>query len=253
MTKTRRMIIIWLGLFVILTVALLICSKGQRVKVDGVVYDEFAPGLSIEAINEFLKKRSPGRLSEAHIMKSRIQEGYYIIVDYSGRDSEVLLYENSIGLIETGIGGLNRTFSFREITLSQGDLLEVFSAGSMGTGYLNLYKNNNTFDLAYFLDDTYATDINMDSRSYEELPESVLDKQNIEKGCLTSWIYANGNLNVVYNDYNNDGHTDIRLYGIKQTLVSTDTQSTEVIAEELYICYYLYNPETDEFILNEEL
>jgi hypothetical protein len=50
----------------------------------------FASNMSIESINEFLLKRSLGRLSKAHIMKSSIQEGYYL---YNPETDEFILNE----------------------------------------------------------------------------------------------------------------------------------------------------------------
>lgn len=206
-------------------------------------------------MNEFLKLRSPGYLSEVCFSKSNTREGYYVIVDYSGSKKEVLYYEDSSGFTETGIGGLRTVFSFKEVTLSQGELLEVFSAGNMGTGYLYLYENNSDYTLQYSIEDLYVIDKNMDVKSYEELPEELKESLGIEDGDYVSWVHANGRLDVEYNDFNSDGHTDIRLYGIKQMLVTQPSQIAEprIVAEEFCIYTYLFSPEANSFILHQEI
>ena len=214
----------------------------------------FTPALSLELINEYLAKQSPGKLDEVCIMRSKNRDGYYLIVDYSGRDKEVLYYESSKGLEKTGIGGLKSVFSFREVSLSQGEYLEVFAAGSMGTGYFYLYKNDSTYDVAYSLEDKYVIDVNMDAITYGELPELVSGKLDIAEGYITSWVINNGRLEVEYDDYNADSHTDIRFYGIRQTIVTKDDHDAKTtVAEDIYVCTYLFNPELDDFVFDQEL
>jgi hypothetical protein len=186
-------------------------------------------------------------------MKSEIRDGFYIIVDYTGRGNDVLYYEDSTGLVETDIGGLTQTFSLKEVSLSQGEFLESHTTGSMGTGSFQLYKNDSTYDVAYSIEDIFIVDMNMDYRYYDETPESLRNSLHIPPGYATSWVFANGRLEVEYNDYNCDSHTDLKFYGIKQTLITGDDDLSTVVAEEAYIRAYLYDPNLDDFVFAQEL
>jgi len=240
-------------LFPCILAFLVSCSSTSMLKEAGSVNEIVESSLSFEDINSYLQKRSPGFLSEVCIIKSIVRNGYYIVVDYSGIDKEVFYYEESCGFVETGIGGLGSVFYFREVTLSQGEFLEVFRAGSMGTGYLYLYENNESLKLAYSIDDRYVIDLNMDFRSVKEASDMISNEllSKLHENEYVSQVYTNGSLNIEYDDYNSDGNTDIRLCGIRRTLVTKDESDDvpTVIAEEICSFTYLFDEEENDFIV----
>ena len=231
-------------------VALISCLSIGFSRSTATVCDSHERDLSFTGISNYLSERAPGQLTQTCIMKSIVRDGYYVIVDYSGRDTWVLYYEDPIGFVDTGISGLASTFSFKEVNLSQGDFLEVYSAGSMGTGYLHLYENNDRMRLAYALDAFYVIDVNMDMRLLADIPITLQNEfKEMNENVRVSWVYVGGRLNVDYSDYNSDGYSDIKLSGIRKTLVTIDEQDDDpkTIIEEACFFTYLFNPNANGF------
>ena len=194
-----------------------------------------------------------GVLSHICIKKSRVRDGYYVVVDYSAIEEEAFYYEESKGFVPLAMGGLPGLFSVREVTLSQGEFLEDFRPGRNGTGGVRFYENSEDMTLSYDVFELLI-DRNAEGLYYEELPYLISDelKAELNEGDRISWVYANGRLDAEYADFNNDGHTDMRFYGIRKTMVDKDEDSLLVVAEEFYMMIFLFDPESNEFVLDRE-
>ena len=202
-----------------------------------------------------LYEGTAGSLSYVEIMKSRIRDGYYVIVDYSAIQRDLYYFDDINGYTRLGIGGHRGLFSIREVSLTQGEFIEVYAAAHNGTGRMYLYENNESVRLAYTIQGSII-DTNLNSWRQEEAVYFVSEElvAELTDGKRISWIYANGRLNSEYSDFNSDGHTDIRFYGIRQTTITSegDHDDIRVVLEEAYMMLYLFDPEGDVFYLDQE-
>jgi len=220
---------------------------------------EALPASGIEQLSyhdiEKLYDNQPGNLSYLSIIDSRVRDGFYIVVDYSGIEKDAYYFEPNLGYQQTSMGGEHSLFYFREITLSQGEFLEVFSAAHNGTGRLYLYNNDTNMDLAYTIQAT-AINAGYDARYSCKLERILTEEQYsvYADNETIIWRYAGGRLNVEYDDYNMDGYTDIKMYGLGQLIDKSFGYkgSATVIAEAMYIVTLYFDHNENDFIINEE-
>ena len=152
-----------------------------------------------------------------------------------------------------GASGNAALFEAKEISISQGDFILVYAAGSAGLGDMEFYSLESPYELIY----SVAGVIDQYHESYPIPPESIaisdlyLDDDGMAR---YSKIYDHNRLNPEFIDINDDGHTDIILKGIKKTVVemASNPFSYATTIEEYYCQYiYLYDIESNEFQYSE--
>ena len=212
--------------------------------------------VSVNGLLAYLKQKSNRSIeySKIDINQMYIQEEtlYFATIQQDFFwETELYLIQTQNGMISdvvpSGAAGLDATFDYELIDISQGRFLAAYCASHSGNGNLELIPLDNLGRAQYSIPavDSY----------YEDTKETATEyglAQNENDDVTASAVYLNGKLHASYTDVDGDGHTDIILSGVQQIFVE------EANEQELTLLYFvenffLFDSSTDTFVFSEEL
>jgi len=168
-----------------------------------------------------------------------------------------------VKVVDTGLGGYSEFFSYEIVSMSQGDFLAVYCSAHTGNGELVLAPitemNRTKYIFTDAIDDHYecmrstAIEYGLAPEHSQEVISGEIFEEDEDGHVEASTVYLGGKLHADYFDVDQDGNTDVVLTGI-QRVYETGNNNEQILKQEYYVKnVFLYNPEIDGFILNNEL